>query len=84
MYQTYKNTEPKKEKKFEERLIPKEVVNPHPPVHSKKASNPLNDLFSNMDFEDILILGLLLLLYYEDCRDNMLMIILVALLFIKD
>lgn len=86
MYQTYKSEEIKPKK--EEMLIPKEISGcEHNEVHKeipKQLKNRSNSLFGGLDNEDILILGLLLLLYFEDCKDNMLMIVLVALLFIKD
>lgn len=76
MYQTYKTEEIKLPK--EEKLIPKEVT------CEKKEARRKNNLFGNLDNEDVLILGLLLILFFEDCKDNMLIIVLVALLFIKD
>ena len=86
MYQTYKSEDIKPKK--EEKLIPKEVLGcDEKEIHTKthkEQKNKQNSLFSGLDNEDILILGLLLLLYFEDCKDNMLMIVLVALLFIKD
>lgn len=86
MYQTYKSEDIKPKK--EEKLIPKEVLGCdeneiHTKTHKEQKSKQ-NSLFNGLDNEDILILGLLLLLYFEDCKDNMLMIVLVALLFIKD
>ena len=78
MYQTYKNEEAKPSK--EEKLIPKEISG----CKAKEAKQKQKSIFGSMDNEDLLILGLLLLLYFEDCKDNMLMIVLVALLFIKE
>lgn len=95
MYRTYKTDKmPAPEKNgFEERLIPKEVqTNPVKICSSKntsevKAANPLSGIFGgvfdNLQPDDILILGILVLLFYENCEDNLLIIILVALLFIK-
>ena len=82
MYQTYKSEEIKP--KREEKLIPKEVSGYDKKEIHKEIKNSNNSLFGSLDNEDILILGLLLILYFEDCKDNMLMIVLVALLFIKD
>ncbi len=82
MYQTYKSEEIKP--KREEKLIPKEVSGCDKKEIHKEIKNSKNSLFGSLDNEDILILGLLLILYFEDCKDNMLMIVLVALLFIKD
>ena len=94
MYHTYKSEEIPKEESmtFEERLIPKEVnedikicsVNKE---MQKDKTNPLSNLFggifSGIDMDDMLILGLLILLFYESCEDNIIIIILVALLFLK-
>ncbi len=82
MYQTYKSEDIKPKK--EEKLIPKEVLGCDKKEVHKEIKNKQNSLFGGLENEDILILGLLLLLYFEDCKDNMLMIVLVALLFIKD
>ncbi|MBE7019967.1 MAG: hypothetical protein E7411_00845 [Ruminococcaceae bacterium] len=77
MYQTYTGEECSE--KREEKLIPKEVVcEPKAPSENAKKG-----LFGGLDNDDILILGLLLILMLEDCKDNMLIIILVALLFIN-
>ena len=60
MYQTYKSEEIKPPK--EEKLIPKEVKGEEckSTEHKPKRSG---SLFGNMDNEDILILGLLLILF---------------------
>ncbi len=64
----------------EEKLIPKEVVcQPKSPAKCETG----NGLLSGLSNDDILILGLLLILLLEDCKDNMLIIILVALLLIN-
>jgi len=95
MYRTYKTDKiPVTEKNgFEECLIPKEVqTGPVKICNSENASeikavNPLSNIFGgafdNIQLDDILILGILVLLFYENCEDNLLIIILVALLFIK-
>jgi len=80
MYQTYQS-EPVK--KNEEKLIPKEITNDNCNVKPCKKQNTSRNLFSGINNEDLLILGLLFLLYNEDCQDNMLLMVLVALLFIK-
>ena len=80
MYQTYKNEEVKRPT---EKLVPKEITCDKREIDKSPLKNS-KSLFGNLDNEDIIILGLLLVLYFEDCKDNMLMIILVALLFIKD
>ena len=94
MYRTYKTeeTETTKAPKFEERLIPKEVQETPVKICSEEAVsevqsiNPLSNIFGgifdNIGFDDIIILGILMLLFYENCEDNILIIILVALLFI--
>lgn len=81
MYQTYKTEE--LNTPVEEKLIPKEKTIEKP----KESRNHIKNnhrIFGNLENEDILILGLLLVLFFEDCKDNMLIIVLVALLFIKD
>lgn len=78
MYQTYKNEETKLPT---EKLIPKEV---NEEKRECRKAGKEKSLFGSLDNEDVIILGILLILYFEDCKDNMLMIILVALLFIKD
>lgn len=82
MYQTYKNEEIKKP--VTEKLIPREIINEKPKAAQKQIKKEPAGIFGGLENEEIIILGLLLVLYFEDCRDNMLMIILVALLFIKD
>ena len=70
MYQTYQS-EPVK--KNEEKLIPKEITNDNCNVKPCKKQNTSRNLFSGINNEDLLILGLLFLLYNEDCQDNMLL-----------
>lgn len=94
VYHTFKNEiDDTAVKPFEERLIPEEInVNfskvTNEEIKSEiKNKNALSDLFGgifdNLGIDDIIILGILLLLFYENCEDNILIIILVALLFIK-
>ena len=94
MYRTYTGEEEPKEASlsFEERLIPKEVkeevkICGSSGSQSNTAANPLSGLlggvFNGIELDDLLILGLLILLFYENCEDNILIIILVALLFMK-
>ena len=79
MYQTCQS-EPVKEKK-EEKLIPKEIVCTQDKNHQKIKGNGFLSGFNN---DDILIIGLILILLMEDCKDNMLLIILVALLLMNE
>ena len=92
MYHTFKN-ENNETKAFEECLVPKEITENFSKITNEeikseiKSKNALSDLFGgifdNLGIDDIIILGILLLLFYENCEDNILIIILVALLFIK-
>ena len=86
MYRTYKPEIIEKENNFEERLIPREVK--EIPVNictQSKNLSPINDIFGgffgNIGWDDILIIALLILLFYENCDDNILITILVVLLF---
>ena len=94
MYHTFRNeADTNAEKPFEERIIPKEVTENYSKITSDeikseiKSENPLSNLFgsvfNNLGIDDIIILGILMLLFYESCEDNILIIILVALLFIR-
>lgn len=94
MYRTYKNEIEKNENNFyEERLIPKEREektfktagdeNSNVKITNSPAAALFKDSFFGLETEDILLIGLLLFLFYENCEDNLLIIILVALIFIK-
>lgn len=78
MYQTYKTEQPTIKK--EEKLIPREVLEKK---EKEEKTTCKNKLFDSLENEDILILGLLLILFFEDCKDNMLLLVLIALLFVK-
>lgn len=94
MYRTYKNEIANSENNFyEERLIPKEREEKtyktagddgsNVKITNNPAAALFKDTFSGIETEDILLIGLLLFLFYENCDDNLLIIILVALIFIK-
>ena len=81
MYRTYKTEElPKKEQRFEERLIPREVHNSCAPP---SPSHPFSGLLDSIHSDDLLIIGILLLLLNENCEDTLILVILGVLLFIK-
>ena len=81
MYQTYKSEEIKEKK--EEKIIPKEVLCVKEKEYAKSCSKNSKGLLGSLETDEILILGLLLLLYFEDCKDNTIMIILAALLIMR-
>lgn len=86
MYRTYKPEIPEKKNSFEERLIPIEVN--EIPVNictSREQTAPVTDthgnFLKNLDWDNILIIALLILLFYENCDDNILIAALIFLLF---
>lgn len=81
MYQTYKSEESCGKK--EEKLIPKEVICVDEKEYENPSKKTRGGLFGSLESDELLILGLLILLYFEDCKDNMLMVILAALLIMK-
>ena len=81
MYQTYKNEEAKEKK--EEKIIPKEVLCVKEKEYETPHKKNHGGLFGSLQSDEMLILGLLILLYFEDCKDNTLMLILAALLIMK-
>ncbi len=86
MYRTYKTEVfPEKETKFEERLIPREVHTSHAPPSppSQPFSGFLSGIFNSVHSDDLLIIGILLLLLNENCEDTLILVILGVLLFIK-
>ena len=80
MYHTYKPQYP------EERLIPKEVAEIPVAVCSTELQNnaPLSGLgggfLNKLHTDDIILIGILLLLFYENCEDNILITVIAVLL----
>ena len=88
MYRTYSTNEEKPVYPYEERLVPKEVnVAQAPPEEEKqpevKTSGLAGGLFQNVAADDLVRVGLLFFLLYEDCDDWLLILALVALLFLR-
>lgn len=89
MYRTYAANEEKPVYPYEERLVPKEVnVASHNKAEEERQPEIETDsisggLFENIGVEELVIIGLLIFLLYEDCDDWVLILALIALLFIR-
>lgn len=88
MYRTYSTNEEKPVYPYEERLIPKDVNIAQAPQEEEKQPEVKTDslaggLFQNVAVDDIVIIGLLFFLLYEDCNDWLLIVALIALLFLR-
>ena len=92
MYRSYKTENSSEQQKnlFEERLVPKEVTTkpqsitkPKECVCEDKSTNSFPNIFGNIELDDIVLIGILILLLNENCEDNILIIVLLVLLFSK-
>lgn len=88
MYRTYSTNEEKPVYPYEERLIPKDVNIAQAPEEEEKQTEVKTDglaggLFPNVAADDVVIVGLLFFLLYEDCNDWLLIVALIALLFLR-
>lgn len=80
MYKTYENNPSSSENiKYEEKIIPEEINESLKHKNNKKNSISGN-FFRNMEFDDFIILFLIIFLLNEENNDNFLYFILIAIL----
>ena len=90
MYRTYSTNEEEKKPvyPYEERLVPKEVSVAQQPVEEEKQpevtiDSMLGGMFDNIAVDDIIIVGILFFLLYQDCDDWILILALLGVLILR-